>query len=154
MQFPGEDYEVTVHLSLEDASRAHRWLNLSVPEYDVRADGACPRRSRRAFPGATDRSGCAAGAGRKGINGGCDGDLYLNIVLHPHPLFRPRARPYLDPLLAPGSRTGATVEVPTLSGAVNLKILLATTAGASSAWRRACPSRAAAKATSTPSCRS
>ena len=71
------------------------------------------------------------GQGGKGINGGRDGDLYLNIALHPHALFRPTGHDlYLDLPLAPWEAAlGATVEVPTLDGAVNLKIPPGTTAG-------------------------
>ena len=76
--------------------------------------------SRRAFPRARPTgSGCGcAGKGGKGINGGRDGDLYLNIALHPHPLYRADGHDlYLDLPLAPWEAAlGATVEVPTLDG--------------------------------------
>jgi curved DNA-binding protein len=135
MQFPGEDYEVTVHLSLEDAYTGTQVdLALSVPEYD--GEGRMrrvPKTIKARIPkGATDGQRLRLrGQGGKGINGGRDGDLYLNIVLHPHALFRPSGHDlYLDLPLAPWEAAlGATVEVPTLSGAVNLKIPPATTAG-------------------------
>ena len=71
------------------------------------------------------------GQGGKGANGGPNGDLYLDIVLHPHPLFRVDGHDlYLDLPLAPWEAAlGATVEVPTVSGAVNLKIPAGTAAG-------------------------
>ncbi|HET7597069.1 MAG TPA: DnaJ C-terminal domain-containing protein, partial [Burkholderiales bacterium] len=71
------------------------------------------------------------GKGGKGINGGRDGDLYLNIVLRPHPVFRPDGHDlYLDLPLAPWEAVlGASVEVPTLSGAVRLKVPAGTQAG-------------------------
>ena len=135
LQFPGEDYEVTVHLALEDAYRGTQVdLNLSVPEYD--AEGRVrhvPKTIKARIPkGATDGQRLRLrGQGGKGVNGGRDGDLYLNIALHPHALFRPSGHDlYLDLPLAPWEAAlGATVEVPTLDGAVNLKIPPGTAAG-------------------------
>jgi len=71
------------------------------------------------------------GQGGKGFNGGRDGDLYLNIALHPHSLYRPSGHDlYLDLPLAPWEAAlGTTVDVPTLDGAVNLKIPAGTAAG-------------------------
>jgi curved DNA-binding protein len=71
------------------------------------------------------------GQGGKGVNGGRDGDLYLNIALKPHPVFRPSGHDlFIDLPLTPWEAAlGATVEVPTLSGAVNLKIPPGTAAG-------------------------
>src|SRR5207245_309236 len=89
---PGEDYEVTAHITLEEAYRGTEVdLELTVPEYDERG---FPRRVRHAFKaripkGATDGQRLRLpGKGGKGLNGGRDGDLYLNIALHPHRLFR------------------------------------------------------------------
>jgi curved DNA-binding protein len=135
MQIPGGDYEVTVHLSLEDALRGTQAdLNLNVPEYDD--DGRVrhvPKTIKARIPkGATDGQRLRLrGQGGKGANGGRDGDLYLNIALHPHALFRPAGHDlYLDLPLAPWEAAlGTTVEVPTLDGAVNLKIPPGTAAG-------------------------
>jgi curved DNA-binding protein len=135
MQIPGEDYEVTVHLSLEDALRGTQVdLNLSVPEYDEQGQVRhVPKTVKARIPkGATDGQRLRLrGQGGKGLNGGRAGDLYLNIALHPHPLFRPSGHDlYLDLPLAPWEAAlGATVEVPTLDGAVNLKIPEGTAAG-------------------------
>ena len=65
------------------------------------------------------------------MNGGPNGDLYLNVQLHPHALFRVSGHDlYLDLPLTPWEAAlGATVEVPTLEGAVNLKVPPSTTAG-------------------------
>jgi curved DNA-binding protein len=72
-----------------------------------------------------------AGRGGKGFNGGPDGDLYLNIALHPHSLYRVSGHDlYIDLPLAPWEAVlGATVEVPTLGGAVRLKVPPNTHAG-------------------------
>jgi curved DNA-binding protein len=133
--FPGEDYEAVVHLSLEDAYRGTQVeLNLSVPEHDEQGRvRQVPKTIKARIPkGATDGQRLRLrGQGGKGINGGRDGDLYLNIALHPHPLFRPDGHDlYLDLPLAPWEAAlGATVETPTLDGAVNLKIPPGTTTG-------------------------
>ena len=135
MAIPGEDFEVTVHLSLEDAHRGTQVeLQLGMPEID--ADGRVrhvPKTIKARIPkGATDGQRLRLrGQGGKGFNGGRDGDLYLNIVLHPHPLFRPDGHDlYIDLPLAPWEAAlGATVEVPTLGGAVNLKVPAGTAAG-------------------------
>ena len=135
MRIPGEDFEVTVHLSLEDAYHGTQVeLNLGMPEYDEQGRmRQVPKTIKARIPkGATDGQRLRLrGQGGKGINGGPDGDLYLNIVLHPHALFRPDGHDlYLDLPLAPWEAAlGATVEVPTLSGAVNLKIPAGTAAG-------------------------
>src|SRR5207248_9672992 len=64
------------------------------------------------------------GKGGKGLNGGRDGDLYLNITLHPHSLYRVSGNDiYLDLPLAPWEAVlGTKVRVPTLAGAVNMTI--------------------------------
>ena len=135
VQFPGEDYEAVVHLSLEDAYRGTQVeLNLSVPGHDAQGHvRTVPKTIKARIPrGATDGQRLRLrGQGGKGINGGRDGDLYLNIALHPHPLFRPDGHDlYLDLPLAPWEAAlGAIVETPTLDGAVNLKIPPGTTSG-------------------------
>jgi curved DNA-binding protein len=135
MRMPGQDYEVTAHISLEEAYRGTEvTLDLAVPEYDERG---FPHRVRRAFKaripkGATDGQRLRlAGKGGKGLNGGRDGDLYLNIALRPHRLFRVSGHDlFLDLPLAPWEAVlGATVEVPTLGGSVQLKVPPGTRAG-------------------------
>ena len=119
MQFPGEDYEVPVRLSLEDAARG--------TEREVRLGG---RTFRARIPrGATDGQRLRLGGkGGPGINGGPPGDLYLQIVLEPHPLFRPSLGNAghdleLEVPLAPWEAAlGADIEVPTLDGAVRMKV--------------------------------
>ena len=135
MQVPGEDYEATVHLRLEDAYQGTQVdLNLQVPELDGegRMRHVAKTITARIPKGATDGMRLRLrGQGGKGFNGGRDGDLFLNVALHPHTLFRPSGHDlYLDLPLTPWEAAlGATVEVPTLSGAVNLKVPPNTTAG-------------------------
>jgi curved DNA-binding protein len=135
MPLPGQDYEVTAHITLDDAyNGALIDLNLSVPDYD--AQGRV-RRVQRDFKaripkGATDGQRLRLpGQGGKGMNGGPNGDLYLNIALHPHPLYRVDGHDlYLDLPLAPWEAAlGATVNVPTLAGAVSLRVPPGTSAG-------------------------
>ena len=59
-----------------------------------------------------------AGQGGPGVNGGPAGDLYLNIALKPHRLYRVSGHDlYLDLPLAPWEAVlGASVPVPTISG--------------------------------------
>ena len=135
MAIPGEDFEVKVHLSLEDAyGGTQAELNFGVPEYDGQGRlRQVPKTIRARVPkGASDGQRLRLrGQGGKGLDGGADGDLYLDIVLDPHPLFRPDGHDlYLDLPLAPWEAAlGATVEVPTLAGAVNLKVPPGTAAG-------------------------
>jgi curved DNA-binding protein len=135
MAIPGEDFEVTVHLSLEDAHRGTQVdLQLGMPEVDAQGRVRhVPKAIKARIPkGATDGQRLRLrGQGGKGVNGGRDGDLYLNIVLHPHSLYRPDGHDlYLDLPLAPWEAAlGGTVEVPTLDGAVNLKVPPGTAAG-------------------------
>ena len=125
---PGEDYEMTAELTLEQAARGTEVdVNLGVVEPDARG---VPRRSQRSFQvriarGATNGQRLRVpGKGGKGVNGGRDGDLYLNIVLKPHALFRPDGHDlYIDLPLAPWEAAlGAQVEIPTLEGRVTVKV--------------------------------
>ncbi|MGB9149391.1 MAG: DnaJ C-terminal domain-containing protein [Burkholderiales bacterium] len=124
----GEDFEVSAQISLEEAYRGTLVkLNLSVPVYDDQARMHREARNIEAkIPkGATDGQRLRLrGQGGKGHNGGRDGDLYLTIKLHPHPLYRVDGHNlYIDLPLAPWEAAlGTTVEVPTLAGSVNLKV--------------------------------
>jgi len=125
---PGEDFEVPAEISIEDAFRGTTLsLSLSMPEYD--ASGRLRRVPHtvkaRVAPGAVDGQRLRLpGKGGKGFAGGRDGDLYLDITLKAHPLYRATGHDlYLDLPLTPWEAAlGATVEVPTLSGAVSLKV--------------------------------
>ena len=132
---PGQDYELTAQISLSDSYEGTLLdLNVTVPEYDA---NGIPRRVKRVFKaripkGATDGQRLRLrGKGGKGYNGGRDGDLYLNIVLHAHPLFRVTGHDlYLDLPLTPWEAAfGASIDVPTLGGTVRLKVPPGTQAG-------------------------
>lgn len=128
MAMPGQDYEVSVHITVEQAFHGTEVdLDLSMPEYGA---NGIPHRVRRTFKaripkGATDGQRLRLpGKGGKGFNGGRDGDLYINVVLHPHSLYRVSGHDlYLDLPLAPWEAVlGTTVQVPTPSGPVRLKV--------------------------------
>ena len=132
---PGQDYEATAHISLEEAYHGTELeFNLNVPEYDA---NGLPHRVQKTLKariptGATDGQRLRlSGKGGKGRNGGPDGNLYINITLHPHPLFRVSGHDlYLDLPLTPWEAVlGASVKVPTLKGNVRLKVPPGTRAG-------------------------
>jgi curved DNA-binding protein len=132
---PGEDFEIPAEITLEQAFHGTDLnLDLGMPEYD--AQGVMRRVQRKLTAhipkGATDGQRLRLpGKGGKGRNGGRDGDLYLKVSLHPHPLFRASGHDlYLDLPLAPWEAVlGTSVEVPTLGGAVRLKIPPGTQSG-------------------------
>jgi curved DNA-binding protein len=135
LQMPGQDYEVTAPITIEDAYRGTELdLNLSVPEYDAHGRmHRVPLVFKARIPkGVTGGERMRLpGKGGKGLNGGPNGNLYLNIELLPHPLYRVTGRDlYLDLPLAPWEAAlGASVEVPTLAGPVRLKVPPGTNTG-------------------------
>ena len=135
MEIPGQDFEVPVEISIEDAFKGTTLdLNLSLTERDPSGQVRRvphPVKARIA-PGAVDGQRLRLpGKGGKGANGGRDGDLYLDISLKPHRLYRATDHDlYLDlPLTPAEAALGASVEVPTPAGTVNLKIPAGTSSG-------------------------
>lgn len=124
----GEDFEALVEVSLEQANHGmEAELSLAVPEH--RPDGSVLRSERRLkvrIPkGVTDGQKLrVAGKGAPGHGGGPPGDLYLNIRLRPHPLFRASEHDlYLEVPVTPSEAVlGAEIEVPTLEGRVRLRV--------------------------------
>ena len=112
---PGEDYEVVVRLALDEAYRGtERELQLNGRAFRARI----PR-------GATDGQRLRLrGKGGPGANGGPPGDLYLQIALEPHPLYRVSGHDLeIEVPIAPWEAAlGAQVEVPTLEGRVTMKV--------------------------------
>lgn len=131
----GQDFEANAPLSLEDAYRGTELtLDLAMPE--MTADGMIrriPRQVRVRVPkGATDGLRLRVpGKGGAGLNGGPAGDLYLNITLRPHALFRVTGHDlYLELPITPWEAVlGARVEVPTMEGRVALTIKPGSRAG-------------------------
>ena len=119
---PGEDLEAGVTITLEQAAQGAE-LELTLDGRTLRV-----RVPRGTVAGQRLR---LAGKGGRGADGGRDGDLYLDIALAPHALFRADGHDLtVDLPLAPWEAAlGATVEVPTLDGAVRLKVPAGTQAG-------------------------
>jgi curved DNA-binding protein len=120
--FAGEDFEIPVRLTLEEAaSGTERTVQLDGRPFTARI----PR-------GATDGQRLRLrGKGGPGANGGPAGDLYLQIVLEPHPFFRASGHDLdIDVPLAPWEAAlGAEVEIPTLEGRVTMKVPAGSKAG-------------------------
>ena len=131
----GEDHHAKVLIDVEDAYRgAERTISLRAPiegpdgriEMQERTlDVHIPKGIR---PGQHLR---LAGQGNAGSGGGKPGDLYLEIAFNPHPIFRVEgADVYVDLPLAPWEAAlGATVDVPTPDGAVQLTVPKGSAAG-------------------------
>src|SRR6478672_13665357 len=134
-RMPGQDFEAAVQLTFDQAYKGTEIeLDMAVPEPD--ANGLLrrvPRKIRVRVPkGVTDGQKLRVpGKGGKGANGGRDGDLYLDIAVQAHPLYRAEGLDlYMDLPLAPWEAVlGATVEVPTPAGRVTLKVPANTHAG-------------------------
>jgi curved DNA-binding protein len=132
---PGSDYEAGVRLSFDQAFHGTEVeLDLSVPEYDENGFARrVPHHIKvRIPPGVTDGQKLRVpGKGGKGARGGRAGDLYLDIQVQTHPLFRVTGRDlYLDLPVAPWEAVlGASVKLPTPSGPVTLKVPPGTSAG-------------------------
>jgi curved DNA-binding protein len=132
---PGSDYEAVVRLSFTQAFHgAEVNLELSVLEWDP--DGSVrrvPHRVSTRIPrGVTNGEKLRVpGKGGKGAGGGPDGDLYLDIEVAEHPLYRVSGKDlYLDLPLAPWEPVlGTSVKLPTPAGAVTLKVPPGTRAG-------------------------
>jgi len=132
---PGQDFEAGVRITLEQAYRgAEIDLDLAAPEMD---DNGFLRRvphhlKVRIPKGVADGTKLRVpGKGGKGINGGRAGDLYLDIEVAEHAVFRADGQDlYLDLPLAPWEAAlGASVEVPTPAGRISLKVPAGTRAG-------------------------
>ena len=115
----GEDQHARVQISLEDAYRgASRTLELRAPSGARNLRVAIPR-------GVTEGQRIRlAGQGTSGMQGGPAGDLFMEVVFEPHPLFEADGRNILLtlPVTPWEAALGETVQVPTLGGAVDLKI--------------------------------
>ena len=131
----GRDYEASVRVTLEQAFHGTEvQLDVSVPEFDD--DGIAHRVPRvvtvRIPRGVTDGQKLRVpGKGGKGARGGRAGDLYLDIAVTPHRLFRADGRDlFVDLPLAPWEAVlGASIALPTPAGTVNLKVPPGTRAG-------------------------
>ncbi|GJL83565.1 MAG: curved DNA-binding protein [marine bacterium B5-7] len=124
----GEDHHAKVRIDLEDNfNGATRSISLRMPE--VTDDGHVITRERtlsvRIPKGIrAGQSIRLAGQGGPGFGGGETGDLYLEVEFNNHPLYRiDGADIYLDLPVTPWEAAlGASVQAPTPSGIIDLKI--------------------------------
>ena len=157
----GQDYEVTAHLTLEEVFRgAEVNLDLSAPE--MTPDGELRRVPKtihiRVPKGATDGQRLRVpGKGGPGAGGGPAGDLYLNIVLRPHPLYKGQEHDlYLELPVTPWEAVlGRRSRCRRSTAASKCRCARARAPARSCASpARGCPSRKAGAATSTACSRS
>jgi curved DNA-binding protein len=131
----GSDLEGEITISLEESLRGTT-RSLGVTQIERDEDGR-PRPVTRnievripagALDGTTLR---LAGQGGEGMNGGPAGDLYVDVRLAPHPVFRADGRDLeLEVPVAPWeSALGAEIPVRTLDGTVRAKLPAGTGSG-------------------------
>jgi curved DNA-binding protein len=124
----GEDHHAKVMVDLADSySGATRSISLQVPEVDDQGRVRTRARTLNVRIPKGIRQGQQirlAGQGGAGFGGGEAGDLYLEVEFNPRGRYRVEgADVYIDLPLAPWEAAlGATVEVPTPAGAVDLKV--------------------------------
>jgi len=124
---PGQDAEVAVTVGVEDLLHGAE-VEIPLSFTQMQPDGRLQRITRttkvRIPKGATDGQRLRVpGKGAPG-QGGPAGDLYINIRLRPHELFKVTGHDlYLEVPIAPWEAAlGASVDIPTLSGKVTLKV--------------------------------
>ncbi len=114
----GRDVTAVVEVSLEDAYRGStRRISLeggpSGESFEVRIPAGVKEGSKVRVPG----------KGEPGL-GGSAGDLYLDVKIQPHPLYRREGDDlYVDvPVTFAEAALGAEIEVPTLSGRARIRV--------------------------------
>lgn len=125
----GQDQHTKINISLEEAfSGTERIIQFEEPEINptTRQIKFNTRKIKVKIPqGAVEGQLIrVAGQGSKGLGQGASGDLYLEIHFLPHPLFTVKQKDiFLDVPITPWEAAlGHRVEVPTLSGLVEVKI--------------------------------
>jgi curved DNA-binding protein len=124
----GEDHHAKVLIDLEDAyAGATRTITLQRPVTDAQGRIALRSHQLKVTIPRGIRAGQhirLAGQGAPGVGQGKPGDLYLAVDFNPHAYFRVDQRDvYLDLPVAPWEAAlGATVQAPTPTGVVELKI--------------------------------
>lgn len=130
---PGQDQHAKLRIALEDAYHgATRTLQLALPSFAGNTATQGRTLQVRIPAGiATGQQIRLTGQGSEGFGGGPAGDLYLEVELEPHPLYRVEGRDvHLHLPVAPWEAAlGATLTVPTLGGKVELKIPAGARAG-------------------------
>ena len=131
----GSDYEAVVRLTFLQAFHGTE-VDLELAALEWTQDGGMRRVPHhvktRIPPGVANGEKLRVpGKGGKGANGGPDGDLYLDIEVAEHPIYRTSGRDiYVDLPLTPWEAVlGTSVRLPTPAGAVTLKVPPGTRAG-------------------------
>lgn len=131
----GQDHVARVEIDLEDAYRGGtRTIDLRTPEMTPEGHVMSkPRTLRVSIPAGVveGQQIRLAGQGSGGVGGGPSGDLYLEVNIRPHPLFKLDGRDITVQLpVAPWEAAlGEMVSVPTLGGAVDMKLPTGARAG-------------------------
>ncbi len=131
----GQDFETEEPVTLEQMhAGAEIDVSVSLPELDAQGMlHRVPRTFRVKVPkGAQDGQRLRLpGKGGAGMHGGRQGDLYVVIRVIPHPLYRVDGKElYMDLPLAPWeAMLGASVQIPTLGGTVEMNIPAGTVNG-------------------------
>lgn len=119
----GQDLTVSVSIAIEDAYRGvERVLQLRP---GGGSDSGARKLSVKIPPGVTHGQQIRlAGQGKSGIRGGARGDLYLQVDIEPHPIYKIDGKDVSVelPITPWEAALGATIGVPTLGGKVELKI--------------------------------
>jgi curved DNA-binding protein len=124
----GEDRHARIEIDLEEAYHGGtRTLRLQQPEVTSTGEIAVHEREIRVTvpTGVTDGQQIRLrGQGEPGDRGGAAGDLYLEIHIRPHPIYRLEGRNVVltVPVTPWEAALGAQVEVPTLGGAVQMTV--------------------------------
>ncbi|HEY7986199.1 MAG TPA: DnaJ C-terminal domain-containing protein [Methylophilaceae bacterium] len=127
-QMRGEDQHAKLTIDLRDAyEETIRSLTLSMPETDEQGRTAMKQQTLKVRipkgvkPGQHIR---LAGKGSPGSGGGAAGDLYLEVNFKPDPQYRVDGRDVFEIIaVTPWEcALGATIEVPTPTGSVQLKV--------------------------------
>jgi curved DNA-binding protein len=131
----GDDSHARVQIELEDSYRGTtRAITLRTPQVDAQGHVTTRDHTLNVTIPKGIRAGQhlrLAGQGSAGVGQGKSGDLYLEVEFAPHRLYRVEDRDvYLDVPITPWEAAlGATVKVPTPSGAVEMKVPAGSTAG-------------------------
>ena len=131
----GKDHHARVLIDLEDAYLgAIRTFTLQVPEVDAQGRAEMRERKLNVTIPRGIRGGQhirLAGQGASGFGQGKAGDLYLEIEFRPHSFYRVEQHDvYLDFPVAPWEvALGATLNVPTPNGVVEIKIPVGASSG-------------------------
>ena len=127
-QSAGQDRTVPLEISLEEAYHGgNRTLQLQTPERGASGPAAGrPRTLNVKIPAgvASGQKIRLGGQGGAGIGGGSSGDLYLELTIRPHPLYKIQGRDItLELPLTPWEAAlGGKIEVPTLGGSVTINV--------------------------------